>query len=209
MKKIEKRSTPTEFRASTDERGKHLSAYAAKYNVLSTTLYDPQLGDFYEIILPGAFAEAVNDDVTCNIEHDDVGNFLGRTPNTLTLTDDEIGLRFDCLLPETAAGQKAFVHASEPRNDIRSCSFAFDVIEEEWDVTDDKPLRRLIKVKLYDCAIVIRPCYEFDTELSVRSRDLAAAKTITKDETPQDQADPHAWRRRYLELREKILRLAT
>lgn len=196
----ETRSQATDFRSMIDEQGdKHLTAYAAKYNVLSTVLSDEQLGEFYEVILPGAFAEAVNDDCTCNIDHDDTHNLLGRTPNTLKLIDDAEGLLFDCLLPDTDVGKRALVHTDPKRKDISKCSFAFDVLDEEWDATEDgKPLRKLKKVTLYDVAIVIRPAYDFDTGLSVRSLDLAKQSTA-----PIEQADPHAWRRKMLDLQAK------
>ena len=161
-------------------------------------LFDEAIGEFYEIIVPGAFAEAVNDDVTCNIDHDD-HDLLGRTPNTLTLADDDQGLFFDCVLPETAAGQKAFVHVG--RGDITKCSFAFDVLDEEWDVTEDNlPLRKLLKVRLYDTAAVIRPAYDFETGLSVRSRDMAKAKLTPPVPEPVGVKDPHANRKRLIDL---------
>lgn len=206
MTKKEKRYCPAELRAVTDENGgRHLSGYAAKYNTLSVMLHDEQLGEFYEVIVPGAFADAVGDDVTCNIDHDD-SRLLGRTPNTLTLTDDETGLHFDCLLPDTAAGQTATVHVN--RGDISKCSFAFDVLDEEWDLTEEgQPLRKLTKVRLYDTAIVIRPAYDFDAELSVRSLDLARAAKPTpvleepKAEAVEEQdADRNAWLRKKLDL---------
>lgn len=206
--KRETRHHQTEIRAASDGSTRTLEGYAAQYNVLSTPLYDPQLGEFFEILLPGAFADAVVDaDCTCNIDHDD-HELLGRTPTSLVLTDDETGLHFVCSLPDTAAGQKAYTHVD--RGDIRSCSFAFDVLDESWDTTPDgAPLRQVKKVKLYDVAIVIRPAYEFETQLSVRSLDLAK-QIVPPPVAPEalsiplmDRPDPHAWRRLLLDLSEK------
>jgi HK97 family phage prohead protease len=204
--KHERRSQKTQIRATSDGSNRTLEGRAASYNVISSMLYEPQIGEFYEILLPGAFSEAIEDDCTCNIDHCDT-ELLGRTPKTLTLTDRDDGLYFSCRLPDTVAGNKAFVHCADDREDIRSCSFAFDVLDEEWSTTEDGcPLRQVKKVKLYDVAIVIRPAYP-ETSLSVRSLDLA--KLVTK-QAPVEQvvaefggSDPHRFRKMLLNLAEK------
>lgn len=159
------------FRADVrlDDTNK-LSAYAAKYGILSD-----DLGGFFETILPGAFAEAVADDVTCNIEHDDL-RLLGRTPDELTLTDDDHGLFFSVTVPDTEDGKYIRYHVG--KQNLRHCSFAFDTLDESWDKTDDgKPLRQIRKVKLYDVSIVVRPAYMFDTQIALRSLDQWRAQS--------------------------------
>jgi hypothetical protein len=108
-------AVPAEVRAGIDDEAKRLATYAAKYTVARTALYDPQ-----QIISLGAIAKAVNDHVTCNIEHEDLRNFLGRTPNTLTPIADAIGVRFGCLLANDGAGQKGVCAWRRP---VRLCGF--------------------------------------------------------------------------------------
>jgi hypothetical protein len=200
--KHEQRSQKTEIRAASDGSSRTLEGLAASYNIISTMLYDPQLGEFYEVLLPGAFSEAVNDDVTCNIDHDD-RELLGRTPNTLVLTEKEDGLYFSCKLPDTVAGQKAFAHCSDDRQDIRSCSFAFEMFDEEWSTTEDGcPLRYIKKVKLYDVAVVIHPAFP-QTQLSVRSLDMARTVSVDKVVAADVSSDPHRFRRMLLDLAQK------
>jgi uncharacterized protein len=154
------------IRAGAD--GKSISGYAAVFNSLSE-----DLGWFREIIRPGAFSAslATNPDVKCLFNHDP-NLILGRTKSgTLRLSEDNVGLHFECDLPGTQAGKDT--RESIDRGDIDQCSFAFSVTEQTWTDTKgengqlDIHTRELVAVDLYDVSPVTYPAY---TQTSVASR---------------------------------------
>ena len=100
------------------DKPRRLVGYAAVYNSLSK-----DLGGFRERILPGAFSRALSsgDDIRCLVDHD-FRKILGRTSNgTLRLTDDEIGLRIECDIPDVSYARDLVVQVE--RRDIRGMSF--------------------------------------------------------------------------------------
>src|SRR5699024_1993202 len=73
-----------------------ISGYALKYDTWSQ-----DLGGFVETIDKRALDKADLSDVRCLIDHDS-SRILGRTKSgTLELEKDDIGLRFECTLPNT------------------------------------------------------------------------------------------------------------
>lgn len=159
---------PVEARAEADQP-KRLAGYAAVYDTATEIA-----GLFREQIAPGAFADAIGrDDVRALFNHD--ANFvLGRTTaGTLRLWSDATGLRYEADLPETTWASDLMV--SVTRGDVSQSSFAFEVISDEWDYPkNEKPLRTIRAVKLYDVSPVTYPAY---AETSVSARSLEAAKS--------------------------------
>lgn len=159
----ERRSISSEIRAE----GRTISGYAAKWNTLSQ-----DLGGFVETLAPYCFDLDNSPDVVLNYDHED-RDILGRTESgTLKLTQDDVGLYYECELP--AKSPKVDVDGlieSIARKDIRGCSFAFVCPEdgEEWGTTEDGTRLRTITggVILYDVCPVPRPAY-FDTDVAVR-----------------------------------------
>lgn len=175
------RTLKAEVRASPGTSGEmRFEGYAARFNSPSE-----DLGGFIEDIAPGAFAEAVSGDVRALFNHDP-NHVLGRTSaGTLTLREDGDGLRFEISAPDT--GWARDLYTSVQRGDINQCSFAFDVIEDEWRHMSGAPDRRTLKkVRLYDVSIVTYPAYQ---ATSVSARHYAPA--------------PNENLRRRLRLREK------
>lgn len=167
MPKREIRTFCSEVRASPREGGGlRFEGYAARFNSPSE-----DLGGFIEDIAQGAFTEAIaRDDVRALFNHDP-NYVLGRTAaGTLTLEEDENGLRFDVDAPDI--GWAKDLHESVKRGDIDQCSFAFDVEQDEWTRgKDGNPDRRTLKkVRLYDVSIVTYPAYQ---ATSVHARSYA------------------------------------
>jgi HK97 family phage prohead protease len=127
------------------------------------------LGGFVEQVDPRAFNKSLADAVSvfARFNHDD-SLLLGTTDaGTLSLEADGTGLRYSVDLPDTTAGRD--VAALAKRGDLRHSSFAFQTMEDSWDLTPDGfPLRTLLGVRLIDVAPVTNPAY-LDTTTGLRS----------------------------------------
>lgn len=174
MKKREIRSLKVrELRATkTDDGKQYLEGRAASYNVLSE-----DFGYWQERIIPGAFTRAVTEkqDVRHLINHDP-SLVLGRTAaGTLELAEDDKGLTFRTLLPDTSYARDLAI--SVDRGDINECSFGFMALNTAWveevDPANDKNMlyiRELRDLDLFDISTVTYPAYpSTDTELNSRS----------------------------------------
>ena len=162
-KKIERRTyTVRDVEARADGDGMRLSGYAAVFNDSSVPL------PFKESIAPGAFRKTLSEtpDVRLLINHE--GLPLARTKNgTLTLEEDERGLRFDADLADTQEGRD--IYELVKRGDVDQMSFAFRVIRQKWN--DDRSRRVLTEVSLADgdVSVVTYPAYP---TTSVEAREM-------------------------------------
>lgn len=168
-KKMEKRTvdiTNISTRNKEDEPLK-VSGYAAVFNSRTS------IGDWFdEIIEPGAFSKTIkdNDDIRALYNHN-WDNVLGRTKaGTLSLSEDEKGLKFELELPDTTVARDLAI--SMERGDINQCSFGFWITSETWDYDSEPALRTINEVELYEISIVSIPAYD-DTEAElVRSKEI-------------------------------------
>lgn len=158
MKKIERRTyTVRNVETRQEDDGKmRLSGYAAVFNDPSVPL------PFSERIAPGAFRKTLSEtpDVRLLINHE--GLPLARTKNnTLTLSEDEVGLRFDAELPDTSEARDLYTLIQ--RGDVDQMSFAFRVIRQKWNI--DRTERTLTEVSLADgdVSVVTYPAYPTTT----------------------------------------------
>lgn len=170
MNEIERRFFRTELRMQAAEGEPRLIiGYGAVFNSLSE-----DLGGFQEIIMPGAFSDAIGrDDVRALFNHDS-NLILGRNiSQTLRLSEDERGLRYEIDPPRTQYANDLIV--SIERGDVDQSSFGFRVREESWrSPTDEQPLpvRLLHRVQLFDVSPVTFPAYHA-TQVDVRAIDKA------------------------------------
>jgi HK97 family phage prohead protease len=175
--RLEIRGARVEVRGADDSAaGLRLEGYAALFDVPSQPLRaddDDRAGaygmSFVEIIRRGAFARALaeSQDVRCLWNHDDE-SVLGRTASgTLLLREDEVGLRFKCLLPDTTLGRDAAELIR--RGDVNQCSFAFYCLADRWSGGGASGyVRELLDVDLFDVGPVTYPAY-LQTTVAVRS----------------------------------------
>lgn len=165
---IERRGgIPAEIRA--DETGIKVSGYAAVFGEITDIG-----GYFREVLERGAFKEAIGrDDVVFVINHE--GLPLARTRSgTLTLKEDERGLYMETTLDAEDPDVKSIVGKMK-RGDLDKMSFAFRAEVQEWDDTQDPPLRTIRKASLYDVSIVTTPAYD-GTSIGLRSLEEARAE---------------------------------
>lgn len=159
-----------------------LTGYAAVFN-----RHSQNLGGFVEQVDPAAFTKSLADGlpVMARGNHSDA-MLLGTTwAETLRLSVDGTGLRYEVDLPDTGAGRDFRELAA--RGDIKWSSFAFRTIEDDWSVTEQGfPLRTLRAVQLVDVAPVNSPAY-LDTSVAVRSLEAnQTADTPPPDSTPEE-----------------------
>lgn len=169
-------SRPVELRADGDGRPV-LSGYGALFNVFSANL-----GGFVEEVAPGAFTETISrgNNIALLGNHDPSWLLATTGSETLTLTEDNLGLRYEA--PLNTADPDAQRMAEKVRARLMpGSSFSFNVIDEEWSETDAGfPLRRLLKVRLWDVGPVTFPAYP-DTAnegVAVALRSLADARSV-------------------------------
>lgn len=186
-----------EVRSADGERGGGvLVGYAAVF-------YDPEdrgteynLSDFSERIAPGAFDAALErgDDVRALFNHDS-GIILGRSvANTLRLSVDERGLKYEIDLPDTTAA--ADVRTLIERGDVSGSSFAFHVDSQSWREEDDKIIRNVESVSLFDVGPVTYPAYQ-GTEVDARS--LEQFKASRNNEADEARAALTTARAKYFQ----------
>lgn len=170
--KIERRvSRDVSLRAERDATGAtRIIGYGAVFNS-ETRLLD----SFIEVIKPGAFTRSLAKkglDVCCLFNHS-ADSILSRTPDTLTLTEDSRGLKFESTLPATTIGRDLAVNIEN--GNIRGCSFAFRTIKQRWTEKKNKDgsttlLRELLQLDIDggDVSPVTYPAYPATT-LALRS----------------------------------------
>ena len=153
----------------SDTGVRKLEGYAVKWEQLSQ-----KLGYFYrfqEKFSKGAFTESLKNDTQRALWNHNTDIVLGNTKsNTLTLREDDIGLKFEVDLPNTSWGND--VYESVKRGDVDGVSFGFTQQIEEWDESDpDNIIRTIGKAKLFEISPTPFPAYEGSSTVSTRSAD--------------------------------------
>jgi HK97 family phage prohead protease len=151
----------------------YIVGYAARFGVRSLLL-----GDFYERIDPAAFGLVSERrgrkkklETRALFNHD--SNYpLARYPRTLSLTVDEVGLRYEFPVPDSSYGRDL---ANNIRDGIvLGSSFAFTVAKggDEWAIEDGQSVRTIRSVdSLLDVGPCTYPAYG-DGGLEVAQRSL-------------------------------------
>ncbi|MBY9077270.1 HK97 family phage prohead protease [Paenibacillus sp. HN-1] len=159
--------------------------YAVRWDQLSKPIY----GMFQERFARGAFsASLINPDVYASWQHDS-REVLGRTPNTLVLTEDDTGLRYEITPPSWA---EKYLETIE-RGDVRGSSFIFQAVREEWDESNaDMAIRTVQAAELFEVSPVTTPAYP-QSSVGVRSaeevfQDRPKPPGKLKDEEEERQA---------------------
>jgi len=156
-----------EIRVSADaERRPIIDGHAAVFNKPSEEIFSVR--GWREIIRPGAFTKAIqNDDVRALINHKD-DRLIGRMSNrTLLLEEDEVGLRSRIFPPDTSDGRD--ILALIRGGYMTQMSFGFTLDEDGEYIDQQNQLREIISVKrLYDVSVVTLPAYP-DTEVGLRT----------------------------------------
>lgn len=155
--------TTIDVRQMQEGEGTTLYGYAAVFDSPSEPM------PFVEYVKRGAFANTLERgaDVRLLIDHEGVP--LARTTSgTLRLHEDERGLAVAADLdPNNPDAQR--VMSALKRGDMSQMSFAFRSVKDKF--SDDRMVRELEQVDLFDVSVVTFPAYE-RTVAEIRSRQL-------------------------------------
>ena len=167
---LERRAFPISELRVVEEEGRppRIEGYAAVFNQRSE-----DLGGFVEVIEPGTFRKTIQESDVRSLWNHDANYVLGRSRSgTLSLREDERGLFFSAIPPEASWARDLMV--SIRRGDVDQCSFGFETVRDRWQREegpegDERVVRTLLEVKLYDVGPVTFPAYP-QTSAQVRSR---------------------------------------
>lgn len=168
-KTVEVRVNNADFEIRETSDGMQFEGYAAVFNSASEPL------PFREYIAPGAFTRSLKarNDIKLLWNHD-TGAVLGSTrAGTLSLTEDNKGLRVSATLANTTTGRD--VAELLRRGDVDSMSFGFSVPQNGDSWSSDGSERTLNSIRLHEVSIVAFPAYSATAgTTSVRSLEEVA-----------------------------------
>lgn len=194
---IQMRSSTSDFQTREDGGNLSIEGYFAVFN--SNYEMGPGMS---ESIAPGAFSNTISGDIRALINHDTT-LVLGRTKaGTLRLNEDSRGL-FGHIDINPNDGDAMNLYERVKRGDVDQCSFGFDIVREDTDISPDGSVHWTIKeVVLYEVSCCTFPAYE-STNISARTeqaaeikkRELQAWRERTKrrlSHGPESPDDPEA-----------------
>lgn len=120
-----------------------------------------------EYVRRGAFTKTLKDGADVRLLIDHAGVPLARSRSgTLRLEEDARGLYMESELDPRNPDAARLISAMD-RGDMSQMSFAFRSIKDNWN--EDRSVRELREVQLYDVSVVTFPAYE-ETIAEVRSK---------------------------------------
>jgi uncharacterized protein len=169
-KEQEVRTNSVDFEVRAEGDGMTFTGYASVFNSPSE-----DLGGFVEYVAPGAFKRSLQsrNEVKLLWNHDSGEPLASLRGGTMSLVEDERGLKVTAQLPNTSRGRD--VAELLRTKVIDTMSFGFNVIRDSWS-TDGKT-RTLESVRLFEVSVVSFAAYPATTA-QVRS----ASPTINPDE---------------------------
>lgn len=169
VSKLETRFNTGSIELRETAEGMVFEGYAAVFDSPSEPL------PFTERIAPGAFKRSLRarNDIKLLWNHDS-GQVLASTrAKTLSIVEDDRGLKVSASLPNTSLGRDTAELLR--RGDVDSMSFGFSVIKDKWNSEGSE--RTLEHVRLHEVSIVAWPAYTATSgTTSVRALDRTAQR---------------------------------
>lgn len=158
----EQQSDDKEAKPDVDDGKLHISGYALKFDTPSK-----DLGGFVEILDKDSLSDIELDGIKLLNNHD-FSQVLASSPETMTLTVDGTGLKFEADLdPEVSFAKD--VYQNVKNGNLDKCSFGFATDQDEFIKEGEQVVRHIKKINsLFDVSIVAIPAYD-DTSVSTRS----------------------------------------
>lgn len=134
------------------------------------------LGGWREVMEPGCLRAARMDDLVATVDH--AGLPLARYPDTLDMSDGNVGMEWSCEVPES----RSDVREAVERKVLRSGSWRMVVKRDEW----RGDVRHIHEVaELMDVSVVTRPAYG-DARAELRSADPVAPEPEQEATVPDE-----------------------
>jgi uncharacterized protein len=174
LSKLETRLFQVEdFEVREDADGMHLEGYAALFNSRSENL-----GGFTETIQPGAFRASLKarNNVFLLYNHDTNAVLASTRAGTLTLEEDQRGLKISASIAPTSTGRDVAVLVK--RGDLQGFSFGFSMPARGGDQWNAEGTERVLKsVRLHEVSLTPMPAYTATNgTASVRGLDKIAKR---------------------------------
>lgn len=161
-----KRSFEIIYRTKQSEEKKIIQGYAVVFNEWAEIV-----GGWKECILKGAFEKSLKENRVLALYNHDFNNVLARTGINLKLEEDDKGLRFEIVLPNT--NQANDLYELIDRGIVNQCSFAGFVKSDTWESDDDGNITRKInEVDLIEITITPIPAYDVTEAEVKRSKNI-------------------------------------
>ncbi len=179
-KKIEIRNNPSGIVTRAEGDSRTVKGRAVVFNAWSE-----DLGGFREKIAPGALDGVIErSDIFALLDHRRDRGILGRSKRgdqvSLRLNVTDAGLDYEFEAPETALGNELL--SCLERGEIDGSSFAFTVLEDQWERVGDEYQRTITKIdELYDVSPVYSPAY------SQTTCDLRGLETLKAEERAAEE----------------------
>lgn len=174
------RSIASDFTTREDGEELRIEGYFAVFNS------DYQItSDMSESVAPGAFSDAMSDDVRALIDHE-TRLVLGRNrAGTLELREDSHGL-WGSILVNPNDQDAMNLYSRVRRGDVNQCSFGFDILDEGTEYREDGTIHWTIrKVKLYEVSVCTFPAYA-ETNVQARQAQYQEIKRREMEKTRQE-----------------------
>ena len=181
MSKVETREFTTTIELRAEGDGNTFSGYAALFDSPSEPL------PFTEVIARGAFTRSLKsrNDVKLLWNHDSSMPLASTRSGTMTLVEDERGLKVTATLPQTSAGNDARELIQKSIVDAMSFGFSVPAGGDSW--SSDGNTRTLKSVRLHEVSIVAWPAYSATGgTVSVRALDKLAQRAEVDADALQD-----------------------
>jgi HK97 family phage prohead protease len=166
-----------------------LEGYAAVFGSDSLELGD-RGWSFVERIEPGTFERTLreNPDVRALWNHDPSA-VVARSPNTMTLTEDERGLKVSIRLVDTTLNRDLLTNIRS--GNVDAMSFGFRAMADKWeeDKENNRDIRTLLDVDLREVSPVTWPAY-VDTTIAARSLEKAKDEQREEQISEEDTGQP-------------------
>lgn len=155
------------------------------------------IGEFDEIIHPGALNKTDLKDVRFLVNHDTSKIPLARSRrnnsnSTMQLMVDENGMNIKVMLDTENNAEARALYSAVQRGDISGMSFMFGVDQDDWDdLETDHPTRNIRSINnVVEVSAVTFPAYEA-TEINTRSKEtLAEARSALEKARAEEKEKP-------------------
>jgi len=173
-------------------QGTRIEGLAVPYGQLSE-----ELGDFRELIQPGAFSKSLAGDseMRADVEHDCRELLARRSKGTLEFREDKRGVWATVTVPDTTLGRDVVQNVRNGNLDAMSISFQCVPIVDKWVTRGQQVVREISEAVLTGVALTAFPVYP-QTAGSVALRSLAAWRESQEPEPEEAVGETDILRRR-------------